>query len=49
MRRLWLGDALDFWKGSFLDVLRASSTPPRTVRILPMFTDAGWSTADVDT
>jgi hypothetical protein len=49
MQRLWLGDALDFWKGTFLAVLRASSTPPLPLKVLPMFTDAGWTPAEVDT
>jgi hypothetical protein len=49
MQRLWLGDALDFWKRAFLDVLRASSTPSRPVWILPMITGTGWTGAEVDT
>jgi hypothetical protein len=48
MRRIWLGDALDFWKGTFLDVLRSSLHPPRSVRVLPMFNDAGWTAKEID-
>jgi hypothetical protein len=49
VRREWLGDALDFWKRSFIEVLNASAPTPSSLRVLPMFTDAGWSTAEIDT
>lgn len=49
MQRLWLGDALDFWKSTFIDVLRASSSESRAVKVVPMFTDTGWTTAELDT
>lgn len=48
MRRALLGDALDFWKGTFLVVLRSLSDAPRSVRVLPMFSDAGWTTQEID-
>lgn len=49
MRRLWLGDALDFWKGSFLHVLRSSSPSPMGLQVVPMFTDSGWTSGELDT
>ncbi|MGK3964067.1 hypothetical protein WMF38_07790 [Sorangium sp. So ce118] len=49
MQRRWLGDALDFWKGSFLDVLRSCSPSPLDLRVLPMFTGSGWNAAEIDT
>ena len=42
MRLEWLGDALDFWKGAFLDVVRKSVVPTRPLKVLPMFTDCDW-------
>lgn len=48
MQRIWLGDALDFWKGALLQVLQVSAPAERTVRVLPMFTDPGWTTAEMD-
>lgn len=48
VQRLFLGDALDFWKGTFLEVLRSSSPAPRSVRVLPMFSDAGWTAPEID-
>jgi hypothetical protein len=49
VQRRWLGDALDFWKGAFVGILRASSTPLWAVKVLPMFTDAGWTIAEIET
>ncbi|MFN7696837.1 MAG: hypothetical protein ACK6CU_20745 [Deltaproteobacteria bacterium] len=49
MQRLWLGDALDFWKGSLLEVLRTASTPPSPLSVLPMFTDTGWTQPELAT
>lgn len=49
VQRPWLGDALDFWKGEFLRILRASDASSRPIKILPMFTDAHWTAAEIDT
>src|SRR5439155_23282252 len=49
MQRSYLGDALDFWKGALLALLRASSEGRRVVKLLPMFTDAGWDSDACDT
>jgi hypothetical protein len=49
VQRLWLGDALDFWKGSLLEVLRTASTPPSPLSVLPMFTDTGWTQPELAT
>jgi hypothetical protein len=49
MRREWLGDALDFWKGAILDVLRQSSPSSLELQVLPMFTDPGWTAPEIKT
>jgi len=49
MNRDYLGDALDFWKGAMLDVVRASNGGRRPVKVLPMFTGARWKRKDRDT
>lgn len=43
MQRRYLGDALDFWKGCFLDVLRSTAPQGHDLQVLPMFTDKEWS------
>ena len=48
MQRIWLGDALDFWKGTFVQVLRASSSSSNQIHVLPMFTDAGWTQPEIE-
>jgi hypothetical protein len=49
VRRVWLGDALDFWKGAMLRVLHESAPPVPGVLVVPMFTDSGWSAAEIET
>jgi hypothetical protein len=50
VNRQYLGDALDFWKGTMLALLRRSCVPARAVKILPMLTDgADWAAAEVET
>jgi hypothetical protein len=42
MQRCYLGDALDFWKSTALDWLRRSRRGSSSLKVLPMFSDAGW-------
>ncbi|OIP38098.1 MAG: hypothetical protein AUK47_12635 [Deltaproteobacteria bacterium CG2_30_63_29] len=43
MQRLWRSDALDFWKNLFLQTLLQSP------KVLPLFSDAGWTVAEIET
>lgn len=49
MRLDWLGDALDFWKGSILAILRSSAPKGTGLLVIPMFSDAAWSSDAVTT
>ena len=42
MNLKYLGDALDFWKAAFLEILRRSHRGRQAVKIVPMFTDDCW-------